>query len=279
MSSSDPQADPPFLSPGSAVPDAPLTPERISAALTTRTLGQIIETYTVVRSTNDLARAAAERGAPEGLLVVADVQEAGRGRRGRVWQAPPGGAILASLLLRPQTPLTQAFAPTMLMALAIMRAAQAWGVPAGLKWPNDVLVHGRKLAGILSEGTTRAGFLDFVVMGFGVNVGFDPASLDLSDRATSLQHELGGPHPDRAVVLGRILLEAEKRYHAWQIGGYALLWSEWASALVTLGTQVRVEVGDGEIVSGTAVRVEYDGTLIVATSSGERRVVAGSILS
>ncbi len=279
MSFINPQADPQPLPDDSRVLDAPLTPERISAVLTTRTLGQTIETYTVVRSTNDLARAAAEQGAPEGLLVVADVQEAGRGRRGRVWQAPPGGAILASLLLRPHTPLTQAFAPTMLLSLAIMRAAQAWGVPAGLKWPNDVLVHGRKLAGILAEGTTRAGFLDFVVMGFGVNVGFDPAPLGLGDRATSLQHELGGSRPDRAVVLGRILLEAEKRYRAWQTGAYSLLWSEWAAALITLGTPVRVEVGDGEIVSGTAVRVEYDGTLIVATGTGERRVVAGTVLS
>jgi BirA family biotin operon repressor/biotin-[acetyl-CoA-carboxylase] ligase len=110
--------------------------------------------------------------------------------------------------LRPQTPLTEAFAPTMLLGLAIQRTAQGLGVPAGLKWPNDVLVGGRKLAGILAEGTTRAGFLDYVVMGFGLNVSFDPAALGLGDRATSLQIELGGggpgsrrragPHPARS---------------------------------------------------------------------------------
>jgi BirA family biotin operon repressor/biotin-[acetyl-CoA-carboxylase] ligase len=259
-------------------PDPPLTPERIGAYRTTHVFGQLIETYPRLRSTNDRARAAAEQGAPEGLLVVADVQEAGRGRRGRVWEAPAGGAILASLLLRPQTPLTEGFAPTMLLGLAIMRAAQAWGVPAGLKWPNDVLVGGRKLAGILAEGTTRAGFLDFVVMGFGVNVGFDPARLGLGDRATSLSHELGGTAPDRAAVLGRILVEAEKRYRAWQAGGYATLWGEWEAALITLGTAVRVEINDGEVVTGTALRVEYDGALVVATGIGERRVVAGALL-
>lgn len=258
--------------------DPPLTPERIAAHRTTHVFGQTIETYRSVSSTNDLARAGAERGAAEGLLVVADVQAAGRGRRGRVWHAPPGGAILASLLLRPQTPLTEGFAPTMLLALAIMRAAQGLGVPAGLKWPNDVLVGGRKLAGILAEGTTRAGFLDFVVMGFGVNVGFDPGPLGLGDRATSLQHELGGPAPDRAAVLGRILGEAEKRYRAWQAGGYAQLWGEWAAALTMLGTFVRVEVGVGEVISGTARRVEYDGALVVATEQGDRRVVAGTLL-
>lgn len=259
--------------------DPPLTPDRIHAALTTHTFGQRIEAYERVSSTNDLARAAAARGAPEGLLVVADVQEAGRGRRGQAWQAPAGGAILASLLLRPQTPLTEAFAPTMLLALAIMRTAQALGVDAGLKWPNDVLVGGRKLAGILAEGTTRAGFLDFVVMGFGVNVGFDPAPLGLGDRATSLQRVLGGPAPDRAAVLGRILLEAEKRYRAWQAGSYPALWAEWQAALLTLGTEVRIEAGEGEIITGPALRVEYDGALVVATGLGERRVVAGTLLS
>jgi BirA family biotin operon repressor/biotin-[acetyl-CoA-carboxylase] ligase len=240
--------------------------------------GQAIETYPVVSSTNDRARAAAARGAAEGLLVVADVQEAGRGRRGRVWQAPAGGAVLASLLLRPQTPLTEAFAPTMLLGLAIQRTAQRLGVPAVLKWPNDVLVGGRKLAGILAEGTTRAGFLDYVVMGFGLNVGFDPAALGMGDRATSLQLELDGAAPDRAAVLGRILLEAEKRSRAWQAGGYATLWSEWAAALTTLNTQVWVEVAAGEILTGLARRVEYDGALIVATPEGERRVMAGTIL-
>jgi BirA family biotin operon repressor/biotin-[acetyl-CoA-carboxylase] ligase len=262
-----------------STPDPPLTPERIRAHLTTHTFGQTIAAHEVVRSTNDLARAAAAQGAPEGLLVVADVQQAGRGRRGRVWQAPAGGAILASLLLRPQTPLTEAFAPTMLLALAIARTAQALGVPAVLKWPNDVLVRGRKLAGILSEGTTRAGFLDYVVMGFGMNVAFDPAALGLGDRATSLAIERGGPPPDRAAVLAHILHEAEKRYRGWQSGGYAALWSEWAAALITLGTAVRVEVGTGDLVTGTAVRVDYDGTLIVATPDGERPVVAGTILS
>jgi BirA family biotin operon repressor/biotin-[acetyl-CoA-carboxylase] ligase len=279
MSLNDPPTNASPSDHGAPVPDPPLTPERIAAELMTHVFGHTIEAYTVVPSTNDLARAAAARGAAEGLLVVADEQEAGRGRRGRIWAAPAGGAILASLLLRPQTPLTEVFAPTMLLALAIMRAAQALGVPAGLKWPNDVLVQGRKLAGILAEGTTRAGFLDFVVMGFGVNVDFDPAALGLSDRATSLRQELGGAAPDRAAVLARILLEAEKRYRAWQAGGYAALWAEWQAALVTLGTTVRIEVGSGEIVSGPAVRVEYDGALIVATGVGERRVVAGTLLS
>ena len=276
---------PPILSqtrtnPGSSLPvDAPLSPARIQAALTTRRFGHPIETYGVVSSTNDLARAAAVAGAPEGLLIVADVQEAGRGRRGHTWQAPPGGAILASLLLRPRTPLAEGFGPTMLLALAVMRAAQAFGVPAGLKWPNDVLVGPRKLAGILAEASVQSGRLDYVVVGFGVNVGFDPAALGLGARATSLSAELGGAPLDRAAVLARILAEAEARYAAWQAGGYVALWTEWRDALTTLGQTVRIELGAGEIITGTALRVQMDGVLVVETAEGERRVPAGTILS
>jgi BirA family biotin operon repressor/biotin-[acetyl-CoA-carboxylase] ligase len=261
-----------------ALPEPPLTAEQIQGALVTRLLGHPVESYDIVGSTNDLARAAGEAGRPEGLLIVADEQASGRGRRGRVWQAPPGGALLASLLLRPRTPLSEAFAPTMLLALAVMRAAQAFGVPAGLKWPNDVLVGRRKLAGILAESSTSGGRLDFVVVGFGVNVGFDPAAVGLGDIATSLSAELGGATPPRVAVLTRILAEAETRYVAWQAGGYLALWTEWRDALTTLGTAVRIEVGTGEIVAGRATRVAPDGALLVATPDGEQRVVAGTVL-
>jgi BirA family biotin operon repressor/biotin-[acetyl-CoA-carboxylase] ligase len=264
---------------GTGPPDPPLTPARIQAALTTRRFGHPVQTYAAVGSTNDLARAAAQAGAPEGLLVVADVQEAGRGRRGHVWRAPPGGAILASLLLRPRTPLDEGFGATMLLALAVMRAGQAFGVPAALKWPNDVLVGSRKLAGILAEASISAGALEYVVVGFGVNVGFDPAMLGLGASATSLNAELGGAAPDRAAVLARILAEAETRYTAWQAGDYDALWTEWRAALVTLGQAVRIALGAGEVITGTALRVQRDGVLVVETEEGERRVPAGTILS
>lgn len=259
--------------------EPPLTVEQIHPALTTHVFGQIVEAYAIVGSTNDLLRAAAEAGLPEGMLIVADEQATGRGRRGRLWQAPPGGAILASLLLRPRTPLSEMFAPIMLLALAVLRTVQALGVPAGLKWPNDVLVGRRKLAGVLAESAVSNGRINFVVVGFGVNVGFDPAAVGLGDIATSLSVELGGQAPGRAVVLARILAEAERRYSLWQAGGYTALWAEWRDALTTLGGFVRVEVGTGEIVSGQALRVDPDGALRVATPDGEeQRVVAGTVL-
>ena len=260
--------------------DAPLDADRLRPLLTTALFGRVIEAFPTIGSTNDRARVAALAGAPEGLLVMADAQTAGRGRRGRTWLAPPGGAILASVLLRPMAPPAEAFATTMIFALAARAAARAWGVPATLKWPNDVLVGPRKLAGILAEAGTTGERLDYIVVGFGVNVAFDPAALGLEAVATSLAAEGGGAAPDRAAVLACILAEAEARYRIWQAGDDDAVWREWAAALTTPGKPVRVEVAPDQIVSGTALRVERDGALIVRTAEGsETRVVAGTVLA
>ncbi|HET7076917.1 MAG TPA: biotin--[acetyl-CoA-carboxylase] ligase [Chloroflexia bacterium] len=255
-----------------------LTPEGIAAQLSTRSFGRVLEYLPQTGSTNDVAREQARAGAPEGLLVVTDEQLRGRGRRGRIWTAPPGSAILASVVLRPQTPLAEAFAPTMIFALAVRAAARAWGAPAGLKWPNDVLCRGRKLAGILCEMPLTGGVAEFVVAGFGVNVDLDPESLGPGVVATSLRQEIAGPLPARAAVLARILAEAETRYARWQAGGYAAIWAEWRDALTTLGSYVRIDPGDGALIEGTALQVGPDGTLFVRTAAGEQAVIAGTVL-
>ncbi len=255
-----------------------LSPESIAARLNTRSFGRVLEYLPQTGSTNDVARERARAGAPEGLLVVADEQLSGRGRRGRTWAAPPGSAILASVVLRPQTPLAEAFAPTMIFALAVQVAARAWGAPAGLKWPNDVLCRGRKLAGILCEMTLTGGVAEFVVAGFGVNVDLEPDALGLGAVATSLRQEIAAPLPTREAVLARILAEAEVRYMRWQAGGYTAIWAEWRDALTTLGSYVRIDPGDGVLIEGTALHVAPDGTLLVRTAAGEQAVIAGTVL-
>jgi BirA family biotin operon repressor/biotin-[acetyl-CoA-carboxylase] ligase len=166
----------------------------------------------------------------------------------------------------------------MILGLAVCEAARAWGAPAVLKWPNDVLCRGRKLAGILCEAALTGGVPDFVVAGFGVNITLDPAALGLADVATSLSAEIAGPPPDRVAVLAHILAAAETRYRRWQAGAYDAIWEEWSGALATLGAEVRIEPGEGALVTGQALRVERDGTLVVATGAGEQRVVAGTVL-
>ena len=253
-------------------------PSSSALALPGAVFGQEREYHPQIGSTNDRARERAQAGAAEGLLVIADEQLRGRGRRGHTWTAPPGGAILASLLLRPQTPLAEAFAPTMILGLAVCAAARAAGAPTGLKWPNDVISRGRKLAGILCEMTLAGDRPEFVIAGFGVNVAFDPAPLGLAAVATSLAHEVPGPPPDRAALLDRILVEAEARYRRWQAGDYGAIWTEWQAALLTLGAPVRIDVGASAPLEGHALRVERDGTLIVATPTGEQAVLTGTVL-
>lgn len=254
----------------------------LQVGLTTARFGRAAEFYPSLGSTNDLASALARAGAAEGLLVLADEQTAGRGRLGRSWTAPAGSSILASLLLRPRLPRDQAFAPTMIMGLAVQQAAVQFGVPATLKWPNDVLVADKKLAGILCEvaypamHAPGAGVPEcWVVAGFGVNVNFDLDGYELGERATSFSRELRGPL-DRLALLNEILLQAEHRYYSWQRGAYAPLWREWRSNLSTIGRRVRIDIGSECSVEGQALAVEHDGALVVATSTGRQRVVSGT---
>ena len=121
-------------------------------------------------STNDEAAAWARQGAPEGAVVIADAQTRGRGRQGRSWHSPPGAALYFSTVLRPKLPLPKLPPLTLAVGVALAETVTALGVPARLKWPNDVLVEGKKLAGILTESATQGGRLEHVIVGIGVNL-------------------------------------------------------------------------------------------------------------
>jgi BirA family transcriptional regulator, biotin operon repressor / biotin---[acetyl-CoA-carboxylase] ligase len=269
--------------------------EALHAQLRTVILGRRLEFHYQVGSTNDLAREAGRRGGPEGLVVVAEEQVAGRGRQGRVWVAPPGCCVLCSVLLRPRFPTSHGFYLTIAASLAIQTACSAF-LTAGedgaraiqnpkskiqsvqIKWPNDVLVAGRKLAGVLTEAEFSGDEWLFAVVGFGINVNLSAGDLGpLRDTATSLSEELGRP-VDRAAVLARVLEELEAIYSLLQSGQFGLVHSRWAAALETLGKDVRVATTGGEV-SGRAIRVEQDGALVIRTRQGtEQRVVSGEII-
>lgn len=286
-----------------------LFPEAVKSLLTANILGKRIEFYRQVGSTNDLAQEAARRGEREGLVVLAEEQITGRGRFGRRWAAPPGSCILCSVLLRPRFSAQQAFYVTIIASLAIYRAVQALlqGEEAvspevrsrpitceevagrhrpalGIKWPNDVLLNGRKLSGVLSEGEFKGGEWLFSVVGFGINVNLAREQLgELQDTATSISAELGR-EIDRASLLARVLSELESLYLLLQGGQFGDVHASWVGALETLGKQVSVsEIGSmqdgvGPVVEGRALRVDADGALVVLTSGGiERRVLAGDV--
>jgi BirA family transcriptional regulator, biotin operon repressor / biotin---[acetyl-CoA-carboxylase] ligase len=276
------------VSSGGPARHLPYTPEAIQAQLSTVLLGRRVELHTQVGSTNDLVRRAAERGEPEGLVVLAEEQVRGRGRLGRTWIAPPGCCILCSVLLRPRFAPEHAFYLTIGAALAIYRACRSLSHEIArpdeirpvftIKWPNDVLLNGRKVSGVLSESEFVGGEWAFAVVGFGINVNLRPEDLgELRATATSYAAEMGR-EIDRTKLLAKVLGELEGLYFGMQRGQFGPIYSEWVGALETVGRRVTVQEPGGTV-SGVAVRVETNGALVLRTEGGqERRVFAGDVL-
>jgi BirA family transcriptional regulator, biotin operon repressor / biotin---[acetyl-CoA-carboxylase] ligase len=252
-------------------------------------------------STNADALALARDGAPEGIVVVADHQSAGRGRRDRTWVAPPRGSLLVSVLLRP--PARVAGAASLAAAVAMVEAVErVAGVIPGIKWPNDLVVAtadgDRKLAGLLAEADWPAGSTisggyrtpaahdrAVVVVGVGLNVSWpvmaddpgdgdaaiEPALAEVAGLATALNWL--GAEVDRVELLVAFLHGLEDRYAALVSDGPDDLLAAWRERSATLGRRVRVDLG-AEEVEGTAVDVTADGHLVVETADGDRRVLA-----
>ncbi len=251
--------------------------ERILAGLSTAFIGRNLVYLPETGSTNDEARRLAEAGAPEGTLVLAEHQTAGRGRLGRRWEAPAGSSLLLSLIFRPDLAPNQVQRLTMACGLAVTDAVERQtGLAAGLKWPNDIVVGGAKAGGMLTEVGLRGSRLEYVVVGIGLNVNLDPQHLPpgLLMPATSLSHALGQP-VDRLALLWAFLSAVEMRYLALRAG--CLPHTEWAQRLVTLGQLVTVSA-PGMCVEGVAEGVNADGALLVRRDDGRlETVLAGDV--
>jgi BirA family biotin operon repressor/biotin-[acetyl-CoA-carboxylase] ligase len=232
----------------------------------------------VTGSTNaDLIRMAAE-GAPEWSLVVAGHQEAGRGRMGRTWTSSPGTSLLASLLVRPAIPPEEAPLVSLAAGASVVGAVSiACGVVAGCKWPNDVTVADRKLAGVLVEGRVEGGRLLHSVVGVGVNVRQAPQDFpeDLRETATSVVME--GGLPDEAALLNEVLVRM-KRFCTVGGGEFgAAVLGAYRGMCETVGRRVRANTSDGAHVAGRAVGIGDRGELLVDTATGEVRVAFGEV--
>ena len=258
----------------------PLSAAALSAALTGP--GRLWRHLTVraeTGSTNSDLLAAARAGAPEGTVLAAEVQTAGRGRLDRRWTCPPRAALCFSMLLRPDgvPAVARGWIPLLAgVAVAAGLRAQA-GLDARLKWPNDVLVGGAKIAGILAE---QAG--DAIVLGIGINVTTRRDELPVR-QATSVV--LAGGPPDRERLLVAVLSELETWYRRWVAavaagpgGDPAGLRAEYLRLSATVGQQVRVSMPGGKLVSGRAGDVDATGRLVVGTASGPVPVSAGDVV-
>jgi BirA family biotin operon repressor/biotin-[acetyl-CoA-carboxylase] ligase len=259
-----------------AEPEAVL-PARVEARLAPASLGRPVLHYPSLDSTNLEARRRAEAGAPHGACVVAEHQTAGRGRLDRRWVAPPGACLLFSLLLRAHLALEQAFALTSLAAVALCRALESHGLPVAIKWPNDVFLEGRKLAGILTEFVSRAETVEQAVVGVGLNVNLTPAQLSrLPAPAASLRAATGAGW-DRAALLAEILdcatgLWDRARAHGWQEVA-----AEYDRRFWLAGRRVSVRQGH-RLRTGTARGVDQAGALLLEESPGRTaRIIHGDV--
>lgn len=247
--------------------------------------GRAIRHLTEIDSTNSEAlRWATDpvAPAPDGAVVIADAQTAGRGRWGRTWVSGAHTSLMFSLILRPSLPADRLELLTTLMGVATVEAiVEAAGVEAGLKWPNDVVAGGRKLAGILVESQSRAGRIETMVAGVGINLDLRDANLpdEIAERATSIA-ELEVMVPDRAVLLAAILSWAEPLYdNLWTDAGPAEVVALASARSVVLGAEVTLLLPDGGTSTGLARRLAADGSLVVDLPGGERRVRSGEVVS
>ena len=236
-------------------------------------IGRRIVWHEETESTNDDARRAAEAGEQEGLVVIADVQTAGRGRMSRTWTSPPGRDILFSVLLRPDV--TDLPKMPLVAGLAVARTLDAFtDQPVTLKWPNDVRVADRKISGSLVEsGSSKTGY--FAIVGTGVNVNMDAfAHPEIAEIATSLR-TLTGESVSRREVMRKLLFEMDRIYSSPEQMGRLV--SDWSSRLETIGQEIDVRWG-GEFIHGVAEGVDETGRLLLRDGGGELRLLeAGEV--
>lgn len=253
------------------------TGEEIRSALHTRRIGQELVFLDTTDSTNNEARRRAEQGAPDGTLVVAIEQTAGKGRRGRSWVSPGGTGVWMSLLLRPDIPPECASMLTLVAAMAVETGIRrVTGLEGQIKWPNDVILDGKKVCGILTEMSTEMESIHYVIVGIGINVGITEFPGELQDTATSLIL-----HTDRRVsraALTAAVAEAWEDYYESFLKtlDLSLLREEYSENLVNRDREVRV-LTPGNTYTGISRGINERGELLVETADGMRAVMSGEV--
>ncbi len=250
----------------------------LESRMATRWAGHPLTYYETIGSTNLQAKMDAENGAPQGALVVADMQTAGRGRRGRSWNSPPGTNVYFTLLLKPDFSPDQAAMLTPVMALAVAEGIRrTCGLTPGIKWPNDVLIGDKKVCGILAELSVEQDFIHYVVIGVGINVGLQEFPPEVAPKAACLQQECGR-RVDRAQLVADVMDAFEAYYQVFlESGDLSGLAGQYNSLLVNVDREVKVLDPKGEW-SGISHGITPTGELRVERADGvETLVYAGEV--
>jgi BirA family biotin operon repressor/biotin-[acetyl-CoA-carboxylase] ligase len=257
-----------------------LLPAEVRDGLVTSSFGQTVYHANAVDSTNTWAKQLASDGAPEGTLVLAEIQHKGRGRLGRSWDSPEGRGIWMTLILRPRISSAHLAGLTLLTAVSLARAVyQVTGIQAEIKWPNDLVYQGKKLVGILAEMSGEADMVHYIVMGIGLNVnqlaGDFPA--ELLGKATSLRM-ISGMETSRKRLLQEFLVTYETAYTHLERDGLKEIITYACEHSGTLGREVTVSQGFGKSLHGKAFKLDEDGSLWLETADGPQRIYAGDII-
>jgi BirA family biotin operon repressor/biotin-[acetyl-CoA-carboxylase] ligase len=259
--------------------DLPLDLNSIRQRLPGQRLGTEFHYFAEIGSTNSHARRLAEQGARQGELVIADSQTDGRGRLGRYWVSPPNVNLYISFILRPKLPPARAPQITLMAAVALAETLQSFlPVPPSIKWPNDITVNGKKLAGILTEVNCGTESVEFVILGIGLNVNY-PVDLmpeEIRQRATSVLVERQNK-VSREDLLWRLIQDLDRCYGELEANGFAPLAPRWEAYFGWRGQRMRVELLD-QVAFGIARGIDHDGALLLEDDHGRlQRVIAGDV--
>ena len=255
-----------------------ITKEKILENLETEELAKEILCFRKVFSTNSIAKFLANHGAEEGTVMVSEIQTNARGRLGKKWEAPEGG-IWMSLLLRPKVPPARIGLITLATGVAIAKSIRSLGVDARIKWPNDVLIHGKKISGVLTEVNATFNEIDWVVVGIGIdsNLKLEDFSEDIRIGTTTLTEELPAK-VDENELIAIFLNEFEEVYQLYKDGEIETILKDWRDLSDTIGKYVNITQTGGKITQGYVVGINNEGSLIIERQDGAlEKIISGEL--
>lgn len=253
-----------------------LTENEIISGLTTKMAGRTVYTYDALGSTNDQARMLAEQGAPEGSLVVAETQNTGKGRMGRAFFSPKGCGIWMSLILKPDIPPMTASMITLISAMAVSDMLASYDIDASIKWPNDLVINGRKVTGILTEMSIAPDVVNSVIVGIGINVNMEEFPEELEAMAISMKMVTGRTY-HRAEVIQRVLQAFEKYYEKFlETGDLAFIRDEYNARMVHMDKSISIHEYK-RTWQAVSKGINTQGELIVEDAEGEHIIRSGEV--